>query len=459
MDEDPQERAQPARLTRGVLVAYAAPLAGFMAASMPISLWFGKFSTDTLLMPAAAMGTIVMVARIWDGISDPLVGHLSDHTRSRFGRRRSWMLASILPMALTLYALWSPPPGLEGLELILWMGTAYVLWETASTALLVPYTALGAEITPDYHERTRLFGWRHVISAGGYAGALGFVYLLRTAAERTPEAGRAVATQLALVAGLLVAAGVLYCVWKLPEPVRHQRRAQGGLRKAFGDVFRNPHARILLGVYAVESFGMGSIAFLAPYVLDDVIGDVGYLEIVLLCWIIPQFALTPLWIRISSRVGKKPLWVFGMVVLSAGFSANLLVAEGRIALLVVVVLVIGAGGGIANVVAPAIQADVIDWDELHTGERKEGAYTAVWNLIRKSGWGAAAGLGGLALGLAGYDGAAESQSEAVQWTIRILVGAVPALAYAVGAFLMSRFSFNEQEHAEVRRKIHERHGS
>jgi Na+/melibiose symporter-like transporter len=67
-------------------VAYAAPMAGFMAASLPISIWFGKFGTDTLLIPAAAIGSIVMIARIWDGISDPLAGTLSDRTKTRFGR-------------------------------------------------------------------------------------------------------------------------------------------------------------------------------------------------------------------------------------------------------------------------------------------------------------------------------------------------------------------------------------
>jgi len=448
-----------AALSRVALTAYAMPILGFQAASLPISLWFGKFATDTLLMPAAAMGAIVMLARIWDGISDPLAGHLSDRTRSRYGRRRSWMLASILPIALALVALWTPPPALEGLALILWMGVAYVLWETASTALLVPYAALGNEITPHYHERTRLFAWRHVLSAFGYVLALLSVFLLRTSAEHSTEAGRQTATWLAVAAGLGIAVAVLFAVRQLPEPAEHQARGGARLLLAFGDVFRNPHARVLLAVYTIEAFGMGSISFLAPYVLDDVLGQVAFLEIVLVCWVVPQFALTPLWLRLSRRFGKRDLWLLGMGIYAVGFAANVFVAGGGLPLLIGVVLLLGAGGGIGNIVVPSIQADVIDWDELQTGERKEGAYTAVWNLIRKLGWGLAAGLGGLALGIAGYDGAAEQQSARVQWTIVALVSVLPAAAYAVGALALSRFDFDEAAHRRVREALEARHAA
>jgi GPH family glycoside/pentoside/hexuronide:cation symporter len=146
----------------------------------------------------------------------------------------------------------------------------------------------------------------------------------------------------------------------------------------------------------------------------------------------------------------------GMVLYAFGFSANIFVMEGGVPLLFGIVLLLGIGGGIGNVVAPAIQADVIDWDELQTGERKEGAYTAVWNLIRKGGWGVAAGVGGLALGWSGYDGAAESQTEAVRWTIVVLVSLVPGGANVIGALLMRRFGLNQAEHAEVLRRIRER---
>ncbi len=440
-------------LPRRRLVAYAAPWAAYMSASLPITLWFGKFATDTLVMPAVAMGVIVMIARVWDGISDPIAGYLSDRTVSVRGRRRSWMAASVVPMALTLAALWSPPSHLQGVALIAWMGAAYVLWETASTALLVPYLALGNELTNDYHERTRLFAWRHALSVLGYPVGLGLVYLLRTSAETSSGDGRRMALSVAVAGAVFLAIAIWGAVRALSEPIEHQRRGAVAAGRAFSDVFRNPHARVLLLVYSVESFGMGSISFLVPYVLEDVLGSLGYLEIVLLCWVVPQFAFTPLWLRVSRRIGKKALWIFGMLLYALGFFSNVFLPTFGIAGLIVIVVVIGIGGGISNIVAPAIQADVIDWDEVQTGERKEGAYTAIWNLIRKAGWGVAAGIGGIAIGLAGYDGTATQQTELVKWTIVGLVSVLPGSAYALSALVMRRFSLNQAEHAVLLARI------
>lgn len=438
------------------LLAYATPWAAYMAASLPITLWFGKFATDTLAIPAGAMGAMVMTARVWDGISDPVAGYLSDRTVSPRGRRLSWMTASALPIALALVALWSPPQAMEGIALILWMGAAYILWETASTALIVPYIALGNELTEDYHERTRLFAWRHALSILGYPIGLGLVYLLRTSAQSSAADGRTMAFALGVVGAVLLASAILGAVRALPEPADHQRRGGDRVWPAFADVFRNPHARVLLLVYAVESFGMGSISFLVPYALEDVLGRLDYLELVLMAWIIPQFAFTPLWLRLARHTSKKTLWIGAMILYAIAFTTNLAIPALGLPFLFVVVFILGIGGGVSNIVAPSVQADVIDWDELQTGERKEGAYTAVWNLIRKSGWGIAAGVGGLALGAAGYDGEAEAQTETVKWTIVLLVSVLPGVAYAISALVMSRFSLNQEEHARVLAEIRSR---
>ena len=443
-------------LSRSTLLWYAAPWTAFMAASMPINMWFGKYTTDTLLVPAAAVGTIVMIARLWDAVSDPLAGYLSDRTVSKLGRRRSWMWASALPMAATLFALWSPPSALDVGLTIVWLGFAYVAWETASTALLVPHAALGYELTTDYHERTRLFGWRHLTTVIGFATSLCILYLLRTSGEASPEAGREMASHLALGVGALLLATVWLAATRLPEPAHHQGRGPVHFRKAFVDVFRNPHARILLVVFAVESFGMGSIGFLTPYLMDDVLGRSDLLEFVLAGWMIPQFVFTPLWMRLSRRIGKKPLCLAGILIYAAGFLANWWLTPDRVWLVFAVVIVLGIGGGITAVVAPSIQADVIDYDEHRTGERKEGAYTAIWNLIRKSGGGVAAGFGGLALGVAGYDGNAPQQTAETQRMILVFVSLVPGLTYAFAAAYFSRFALNEVEHAGLRADLDER---
>ncbi len=446
----PREQQQALPLSRDVLVAYGLPMAAFMAMTIPLSIYLMKFSVDVLLISPAAMGLILGLARLWDAITDPMAGYWSDRTHSRFGRRRVWMLGSTIPIGLTLWMIWSPPLALEGSLLVLWMAAGLLLYETASTAMIVPYGALGMELSPAYHQRTRLFAWRHVIGSIGFAFGMGFVYLLRTADDpRTDGWG------IALAGGLLLLASVGFSVSRLKEPAGHQGRGGVRPRRAFADVLANPHARLLFLVYAAEAFGSASISALSPFVMQYVVKAPELLELFVASYVVPQFVFTPLWIRVARRIGKRRLWMLGTLPLAGGFGLMTQLQEGSTGLAFFLVMLIGIGSGIASVVAPAIQADVVDYDELRTGERKEGAYTAVWNFIRKAGWGVAILFTGVFLEAAGYEANAE-QSASVQRTLLFLVGAVPAAGYLGGLLLLTRLRLDEAEHRAIRTALQDR---
>ncbi len=419
--------------------------------TLPVAMWLMKFATDNLLIAPAAMGGIFALARVWDAISDPLAGYLSDRTRSPLGRRRSWLLGSVIPLAATFVMLWSPPASLTGVLTVVWLATALILWETASTAFYIPYNALGLELTTDYHERTRLFAWRQMIMTSGFAGALTFIYLMRTA-----EDARTMGFEMSLVVGVMVGGVIVLCALRTPEPANHQGRGGEGLLASFRDVARNPHALLLFVVFGMDSFGMGIVSTLSAYIMDDLVGRVDLLEALLAAWMVPQFIFVPLWIRYSRRIGKKRLWLLGMAFLSLGFAGMFFLTEGAWIRVFLCVLLIGTGTSISSVIGPSIQADVIDYDELQSGQRKEGAYAAVWNFIRKAGAAAAAGIGGVALTLGGYDPAAEVQSDEVKEAIRYTAGILPAVVFAIGIYVFSRFSLNEAEHADVIARIRSR---
>jgi len=175
-------------------------------------------------------------------------------------------------------------------------------------------------------------------------------------------------------------------------------------------------------------------------------------------WMIPQFLFIPVWLRVSKRLGKKNLWLFGMLCSLAGFSGLFSLAQGEWVRVFVCVILIGIGTSVSSVMGPSVQADVVDFDELETGERKEGAYVAVWNFLRKGGSAVAAGVGGLALSLGGYDPVAVEQAEPVKESLRLTVGLIPALSYVAGALVFSRFSLDEAEHARIVAGIRERRG-
>jgi GPH family glycoside/pentoside/hexuronide:cation symporter len=172
-------------------------------------------------------------------------------------------------------------------------------------------------------------------------------------------------------------------------------------------------------------------------------------EVFILVYFIPQFVFTPLWVWVSRRVGKKKLWLFSMSAMCVAYYGMFFIAESSFALLWFILLLLGLGGGCGAVVAPSITADVIDYDEYLTGERKEGAYLAVWNLVRKGASALTPIAAGLALQYTGYEPNVE-QSQTTKTAMLALIGILPGTCYLIGTLLFLRFRLNEKEHAEVR---------
>ena len=223
---------------------------------------------------------------------------------------------------------------------------------------------------------------------------------------------------------------------------------------SFTDVFRNRHARLLLIVFAIETFGAASIGMLVPYLVEYVVPMRELMTLLLATYVVPQFALTPLWIRLARRFGKKQLWIFSMLLSAAAFAGFLPLQEPG-PMIWILAFTLGVAGGCGAVVAPAVKADVIDYDEFQTGERKEGAYLAIWNLVRKSSGSLTAFVTGWVLQASGFEPNVE-QSESAKFAIRVLFSLLPAACYLIGAILFARFRFNEREHTRVRRVLEER---
>ena len=205
------------RLPRTTVFAYGLPGIGAGYMYLLVGLYVMKFSTDVLLISPLVMGLIFSASRIWDAVSDPLVGYLSDRTRSRFGRRRTWMVASVVPIAGAFVMIFAPPSGLTGTGLVIWMAVAIIGWYSMMTAFFVPHLSLGAELSTNYHERSRLFGYRHGFYTAGSILCLVTMQLLIGAEAEGPEAARARALELSLPACLVMGVMILFAVTRLRE--------------------------------------------------------------------------------------------------------------------------------------------------------------------------------------------------------------------------------------------------
>lgn len=436
------------RLPWSTIGDYVAPSFGLGFMFLLVAIYLMKFATDVLGISAAVMGGILFFARsIWDATFDPIAGYLSDRTNTRIGRRRPWLLASIVPLAVTFVLLWTAPRDLGATATTIWMAVVVVAFYTAASVLIIPHTALGAELTDNYHDRTRIFGARHVVTTlGSFAAVAGL-----SALQSTSDVHRTILV-LALAASAVTALATLWTVLRLRERPEFQGRGAAQPYRAFRDVIVNPHARLLLIVFGIESLGAATIGVLTPYVAEYVVKRPEAAPPAIALYMVANVLFVPVWLPLSRRFGKKALWLGSMLLTAFSFGSMIFVHEGSVALLNVLAFIAGTAAGCGNMVAPSIQADVIDWDEHATGERKEGSYFAAWNFVFKVANGLTLQLTGIVLSFSGYVPNVE-QTEGVKFTILALYGLFPMGCYLIGSALFARFRLDEAGYAAIRSEL------
>lgn len=451
---EPGRHPDPHRVPWSMVFAYGAPGIGAGYMYLLMGLYVMKFSTDVLLIAPAVMGLIFSASRIWDAVSDPLVGYLSDRTRSRFGRRRSWLVASIVPIGAGFVMVFAPPDALTGPALTAWMAVAVIGFYSAMTMFFVPHLSLGAELSKSYHKRSRLFGVRHFFyTLGSILSLVSFYFLIR-AEQQGPEVVRSLALYLSLGTAVVMGALIAFAGTRLRERQDYQGRVNAKAFGAFADVWRNPHARLLIVVTFIEHIGSAAIGVLTLYVAQYVVGAPALAPVFILCYMVPSTLSVPMWIPLSRRFGKVRLWMFSMIMTGLAFGSlfalpfidSITVKSIYIA---VAAVLGGLAAGCGGTISPSVQGDVIDYDEYMTGERKEGSYFAAWNFVHKGGMGVMLLLTGFVLQFTGFV-PNQPQSMTVQVAMVTLYGLFPLVCYLVGAALFSRFSLDEKAHAEIR---------
>ena len=363
------------RLPLATFVAYGLPRLAMGFVGVVVALYFVKFGTDVLLIAPATMG------------ADPSAGaRVGRHDGSARGLPlRSHALAlrtpSLVALRLRVSHDGGGDPDVVAAERArrplarALGGRRLLLYETAQDVFLIPHGALGVELSQSYHERTRVFAWEHLFLALGTLCGLAAFALI--------EAGdpRARVQVFALVGGAALAATILFAAWRLPERAEYQGR---GAQQSLARVPRRaaqPARAALLVMYAIETFGAGAIVVLAPYMAQYVYGDASLTTAARRR--LPGSAGAPHAALDRARAPhrQEALWLAAMVVTCCGFMTLDLPARGRcVALILGVLFVLGVAAGVGAVCAPAIKADIIDFDEYRTGERKEGAYLAVLEL-------------------------------------------------------------------------------
>ena len=201
------------KLPKGLIFGYGLPRFGAAIIFLSVVIYLPKFCTDTLMLAPALIGWMFLFGRVWDGITDPAMGYISDRTRLKMGRRRPYFLISAIPIGVCYFLLWSPPPGLTGGMLFLYLTLFYLATYTFFTMFSIPYESLVAELSTDYHERTVLTGVREGL---GLLGAL-VATLAPPLTNRYLLNERLSYSWVAAVTGVITAVLILICFFTVKE--------------------------------------------------------------------------------------------------------------------------------------------------------------------------------------------------------------------------------------------------
>jgi GPH family glycoside/pentoside/hexuronide:cation symporter len=444
-----------ARLTAFTKLSYAFPAFALAIVGIPVYVYIPKFYTDTLGVPVATAGVILLAIRLLDAVTDPLIGVVSDRAVSRFGRRRPMILAGAILVSVSILFLFNPPRMSSG-GATLWFGVWASLLFLSWTIITVPYESLGPELTFDYRERISLFSVRDGFLLAGILAAAASPALIKAMVGRTsgPVAEARVYSVMSSLYIPLIIASAGWCVFFIRE--RISLPGAMGILKGLRGLAANRPFLILLVSYTISAIGNNLPAALILYYVEHVLRS-GLADFFLLVYFVTGIVFLPLWIRIADRWGKKSAWLSSMAINTGAFSGVFFLGAGDEIAYGFLVFLSGAGFGATVAIPSSIQADVIDYDELMTGKRREGQYIGIWSLAKKI---AAAGGVGIGLSLLGASGYRPDtvQSDGVVFTLRVLYSLVPSLCNAVAILIALAYPITGEMHARKREAISAREG-
>ncbi len=457
---------QPARkLSTFTKFTYGLGDWGAAAATTARSLFWLYFTVSVVGVDVSLAGYAFIIGRIWDGINDPLIGTLSDRFRSRWGRRRPFMLLGAIPFGVGFFLMFNQPPFASDWAIALYYGVVFILYDTAFTVVNAPYAALTSELTDDYDERSSLAGWR---MANSIFASLLTAALFKLLAESVfagwfagPHALRSGYAVAGALWGLVIAVTPLLVVAFVREPARplEAETEPINLIKLGREVMANRPFRIgatiyLLAFTAVDIITAVFVWFLIYYMQLNPPFDSLVLALVLGV----AFLSMPLTVRLMQRHGKGRTYIGMMIFWAAVMMVISLVPPGNVGLVMGLAALAGLGYGAANAIPWAIVADVIEEDEWNTGKRREGVYAGFLVTFRKLATAFAVGfLVPQVLKATGFlEGATTSQPESAVLALRVFMGLVPSLLLILSMVAARRYPLDRAAHAELRRKLEAR---
>jgi oligogalacturonide transporter len=339
------------------------------------------FLTDVIRISPALAGVVILVSKIWDAVSDPVMGTISDRTRSRWGRRRPYFLFGIPLVFLSFLVLWYPVSFEAEAARFVFVLAAYLLFSTVITLVMVPYNALSSELTTDYDERTRLSTVRLAFSTvASLLCAVVPLELIKVVPDQ-----RTGYVMLGIAFGLFFALPFLAVFFTTRERKEFQQtRQKVTAYRMFVEPFRIKPFRHVLVMYLFAFVAVDALQAVLIYYMTYYIGRGGEANYILGTLMVVQLLALPLYSMISRKTSKRFSYMLGAGLWAIAMSLSLLIGPGQPSFVIYLFAgLVGLATSGVVVMIYAIFPDIPDIDELHSGERREGTYSGLFTFMRK----------------------------------------------------------------------------
>lgn len=408
-----------------------------------------RFMTDVLAISAIAAGGIFALSKIYDAVTDPVMGTISDRTKSRWGRQRPYLVLGGVVCALSLAALFAPPQAIVGDNAVWYMLVALILYSTGYTIFNVPYLAMPAEMTDNYHERSFLMSWRVTAINVAQTAALVLSPLILVAAGGGRGGYGVVGWVMA--AGVLVAAVVCF---KMTEkaPFHHVEHGQTPtIKEQARAVTENRPFLLLLFIkffmLLANSFSFGAFAYFVQRVLEQ---PDQVLSLLFLASTTASLLAIPVWLRISRKIGKSRALILACSILGLAGLSWLLAGPGDP---LVLILARPCATGIAAagilIMGQSMLPDTIEYDRRRTGKKRAGIFAGIYTTAEKMAYALGPALTGILLGSMGYvegtAGAAIAQPASAITAIYISIGVAPPVCLLIACGVLMFYDLDEEK--------------
>lgn len=451
------------RITLPAQLAYGAGDLGTGMTANLVAFSFLVFLTTVAGLPPALAGSVVLLGKAWDAINDPIIGLLSDRTRSRWGRRHPWLLFGAIPFGLCVVLMWSTPNFDNTWLTFGYYALASILFHTAYTVVNLPYAALTAELTDDYDERTGLTSFRLAFSlTGAVLGLVIGLVLSQLLADNLQLQYQLLGILMATVAVVFLG----WCVWgTLPlarargllDPRVEEEGSQGNFWAEIKSALSNRAYQCVIGVYLCSWLALQVTASIIPFFAVSWMGLGSYFQVAL---IVQGSAIGMLFVcnALCRRWGKRKLYFIGITSWILVQGGLFFLQPGQNVLLYGLCFAASFGVATTYLIPWSMLPDVVELDELQTGRRREGVFYSFMTLLQKMGLALGLFLVGIALELAGFvastpGGPIPEQPQSALLAIRIAIGPLPTLALILSLGLAWLYPITREKHAEIRAQL------